>query len=703
MTVLANIPWLGPWLTRKRKASEPSTTRRTRIVAPGERFLQANDICWLVAAYVFVLAPHADRLPWAVSVIGAALLLWRALIAGMGWRHPPAGILYVLVALASVGTWATYGRLWGRDAGVMLLICMMMLKILEMRTTREVTIAIYLGLFLVVTNFFYSQSLPMAGYMLVCLWLFFATMVGFNRIGQRPTLKERLQPAGKMLLFAIPLTVVLFLFFPRIQGPLWRMPDDQRSSRTGLSDTMQPGQISQLIRDESTAFTVSFAGPIPPVPQLYWRGPVMWNTDGREWRMPEAWLGMPQLSSTPIPLADSAAKVTYTVTTEMTNQAWVLGLDIPTSIPSGIGMSRDYQLIAQPSIRVRPGEGATRHNYTITSALSYRADEPRGRQVLRFALDFPANTNPRTRTLGENWKAQYPNPRDRIAEAVRMFEREFVYTLEPPTLNPLNPYDDFLFNTKRGFCEHYSGSFVLLMRAAGIPARVVTGYMGGEVNPFNRTLIVKQSDAHAWAEVYLEGEGWVRIDPTNAVAPTRIERGINAALGPVGMFGAFEAADPLGIIGWSRLQWSAFNYRWNQWVIGYNAEQQRSILARWGIDGSNWMRLTQWLIYGIFALSVGVGLYLLVRDHLDRRGAPLDYPYARFCARLAKIGLARRGDEGPRDYLARIALARPDLAPAARAVIERYEAIRYAGNVDPSLLAEFRMLVRRFSPSAKPA
>jgi protein-glutamine gamma-glutamyltransferase len=673
-----------------RRAESNDMTARASVVSASSGFLPASEIYWLLAACVFVLAPHADRLPIAVSIVGAFVLIWRAMMAGRGWRQAPRIALYALVVVAAAGTWSTYGRLWGRDAGVMLLICMMLLKLLEMRTTREVTIAVYLGLFLVVTNFFYSQSIMMAGYMFVCLWIFFATMVGFNRIGQRPTLKDRLRPAGLMLLAAMPLAIALFLFFPRIQGPLWRMPDDQRTSRTGLSDNMNPGQFAQLIRDESTAFVVRFDGPVPPVPFLYWRGPVMWETDGRQWRMPETWSGMPQLSSAPLPLLRTEGQITYTVTTEATNQPWVLALDVPTTIPQGIGMSRDYQLIAMPMLRVRPGEGATRHNYTVTSALRYRIDEPRGKSIVRYALTFPDNSNPRTLALGTQWKAQFPEPRQRIAEAVRMFEREFTYTLEPPVLDPKSPYDDFLFNTKRGFCEHYSGAFALLMRASGIPARIVTGYLGGEINPFNNTLIVKQSDAHAWTEVYLEGEGWVRIDPTNAVAPSRIERGIGAALGPIGVFGAFEAADPLGIVAWSRLQWSAFNYRWNQWVIGYNAEQQRHTLARLGINAQDWLRLIQWLVYSAVSLALAGTVWLAWRDWLLARKAPLEASYARFCERMAKAGVSRRPDEGPRDFLARIEAIRPDLASIAREVIWRYEQVRYAGNNDPALVRQIK-------------
>jgi protein-glutamine gamma-glutamyltransferase len=672
--------------------------RASQVVMPGERFLKARDIYWLLAAYIFVLLPHADRLPWTVSIVGALVLAWRAGIAGLGWRHAPRLALYGLVIVAGAGTWATYGRLWGRDAGVMLLVCMLMLKLLEMRSSREVTLAIYLGLFLVITNFFYSQSLTMAGYMLVCLWLFFASMVGFNRINTTPTLKERLKPAALMLLFAMPLAAVLFLFFPRIQGPLWRMPDDQRAARTGLSENMQPGLISQLIRDESTAFTVRFAGPVPPSSVLYWRGPVMWNTDGSNWTMPENWSGQPLLSAQPLPLKRQGGEITYTITTEMTNQPWVLALDVPATVPQGVGMSRDYQLVAQPSVRVRPGEGASRANYTVTSHLGYQIDEPRGKNVLRYALEFPQGTNPRTRALGESWRAKHPtSPRERLNEALRLYEREFTYTLEPPPLAPAAPYDDFLFNTKRGFCEHYSGSFVLLMRAAGLPARVVTGYMGGEINPYNNTLIVKQSDAHAWTEVYLEGEGWLRVDPTNAVAPTRIERGIGAALGPVGVFSAFEAADPLGVVAWARLQWSAFNYQWNQWVIGYNPETQRSFMERLGITQADWFKLTMWLIYSGMTLAALAAAWMLLYDKVLGRKPPLDAHYARFCERLAKAGLPREPHEGPRTYLARIAESRPDLAGAAAEIIQRYEAIRYGGDESANAVAELGRLTRAFA------
>jgi hypothetical protein len=235
------------------------------------------------------------------------------------------------------------------------------------------------------------------------------------------------------------------------------------------------------------------------------------------------------------------------------------------------------------------------------------------------------------------------------------------------------------------------------MRAAGIPARVVTGYLGGEINPYNQTLIVKQSDAHAWTEVYLPQSGWVRIDPTSAVAPTRIERGLSAAFGPVSAFAAFEAADPLGLVAYARLQWSAFNYRWNQWVIGYNTEQQRDFLARFGIEAADWLKLTQWLIGLGIALAALGGIIELTRNHLGGRKAPVERAYARFCARLAKAGLARQPHEGPRDYLARVIRARPDLEQPASEIVEAYVALRYAADTRSETLQRLQAGVARFA------
>jgi transglutaminase-like putative cysteine protease len=657
--------------------------------------LDARTILWLVASMGFVAAPHALRLPWWVGSIFGLALAWRAWIAWRATRFPPRWLLLALTLGAVVATFVGYGRITGRDGGTTLLVLMVGLKLLEMRTSREVVLSIHLGFILVMTNFLFSQTIPTGLYMLACVWLFVATLVGFHRgVGRTPSLRERLLPSGMLILQALPLMLVFFLLFPRVQGPLWALPQDARAGMTGLSDSMTPGNISKLIQSEDVAFRVQFIDDMPPLQSLYWRGPVLTEFDGRTWRS----TGWPnpnlQASTWTVPVAGrldyerAERRVRYAVTVEPHGKHWLFGLDVPASLPPGASVRPDLQIRS-----VRPVDARLRYemsswlDYSFGSRLSPSARDP--------ALDLDTSRNPRAVELGRQWARDSANPEEIVGRALDFFNRQFAYTLEPPLLATEHPYDEFLFTAKRGFCEHYSGSFALLMRAAGIPARVVTGYLGGEINPFNRELIVRQADAHAWVEVWLAERGWVRLDPTSIVSPVRAQGGINAALGPIGVLPSLIAADRLHVLANLRFAWETLNSHWNQWVLGYNQERQRHLLGRLGIDDVDWKSLALWL--GIGSLVVGglVGLGLVLRD-LPRRRDAVVVAWDRYCAKLAAQGITRAPHEGPADYLARVAAARPDLAEEARAITERYIAARYGAGLSPEQGRELRRRVRAF-------
>jgi len=645
--------------------------------------LDARGVMWLLGAMLFVVTPHLLRMPEWVAGFFLAMVAWRGWVAWRARHFPLRWLVFLLTVGAIAGTFLQYGRLFGRDAGTTLLILMAALKLVEMRTSREVLLAIHLGFVLVMTNFLYSQTIPMGAYMLACVWLFVATLVGYQRIPARaPTVAERLVPAGKLLAQALPLMLVLFFLFPRVAGPLWALPQDARAGLSGLSDTMTPGNISKLIQSEATAFRVEFEGDIPAYQWLYFRGPVLWAFDGRSWRMPEF------SPAAPLDYPRAERPVKYTVTLEPHGKHWLFALDVPGTLPPGVSARHDLQLRS-----VRPIDSRLR--YEMTSYLDYRFGEKLPRGFREFALAFDERRNPRTLALGRQWAAENPEPRRVIGRALQYFNTQFTYTLEPPLLESDDPYDEFLFDKKRGFCEHYAGSFALLMRAAGIPSRVVTGYQGGEINPLNRELIVRQADAHAWVEVWLENEGWIRIDPTSAVSPDRIDNGINAALGPIGVIPSIIAADRLGILANLRFAWDALNSQWNQWVLGYNVDRQRQFLSRFGLDAVDWVKLAIWLAAVSFAVGGLVSLALVVRD-LPRRDPPAVRAWKRFGEKLARAGLARLPHEGPVDYLARVSAARPDLAAQAEAITERYVRARYGAGITPPEAKELARLVRRF-------
>ncbi len=657
--------------------------------SPASPHLDVRNLMWLLVAMAFVVAPHLPRLPDWVAAFFLLVVGWRGWMAWTAMRVPPRWLVAAITVAATLGTYLQYGRITGREAGVTLLIVMAALKLLEMRTQREVVLAIYLGFFLVMTNFLFSQAIPLGLYMLVCVWIFIATLVGFNRVGRSPSLGERLRPALALLVQALPLMVAFFILFPRVQGPLWALPQDARSAASGLSDTMAPGSVSSLIQSDALAFRVNFIGERPPYSALYFRGPVLPEFDGVTWRM---WAA-PQKGD--LVYTDTGNPTRYVITLEPNNKTWLFALDVPSAVPEGSYSLADLQIRARKPVDERL-------RYELTSWLSYRYGQSMGPLQQQWMMRFDPARNPRTVALGREWARETQDAHALVARAMQMFNRQFIYTLEPPLLDPRDPYDDFLFNSRRGFCEHYAGSFALLMRAAGIPARVVTGYQGGEVNPFNNELIVRQADAHAWAEVWIRDEGWVRVDPTAAVSPTRVESGVNAALGPIGVASSIIAGDPLGVLSKFRYGWQMMNSQWDQWVVGYNVDRQRQFFADLGFPSIDWRTLGFWLLIAMICVGGAVTAGLLVRDRAPRREASLG-AWNRYCAKMAAAGLARAPHEGPMDFLARVKALRPECATTAAEITRRYVEARYGAGASRDELRRLASLVREFRASPDPS
>ncbi len=647
----------------------------------GQPPLQGIHVRWLLAALALAFLPHLAHLP---PVIGAACLLagvWRWQAARQLWRLP-GKTLRLLLTLAAMGTvYLTFGTVLGRDAGTALLALMLALKLLEMQRQRDAAIVIALAYFFTVTLALYSQAAPLLAYQFLVLLMITASLLQLNRPNNPAATGQALRQAGKLLLQALPVMLVLFLLFPRLPGPLWGSP--QGGGGSGLDDNMTPGSISHLGLSDAVAFRVEFNGPIPDNRQLYWRGPVLWYSDGRSWHAEEPGR-RPAASLVELMLAGDPLR--YHVTLEPHGRRWLYALDLPTTIPPGSQRSSDLLLLAN-----HPVNRVTR--YTVSSHLHYRTG-PLTAGQRRRALQQPPGINPRTRALGRQWAAAAPDQWAVVQEALRYFrEQPFHYTLEPPLLEQPDPMDQFLFETRRGFCEHYAAAFTVLMRAAGIPSRIVTGYQGGELNPVGKYLIVRQRDAHAWAEVWLAGRGWVRIDPTAAVAPERIEKGIDSVLEPEFRQG-FEkgALAPL----WQRLRYGmdALNNGWNQWVLGYGPQLQQQLLSRWGMD--SWAAKALGMIVTLAVVIAALALYLLYRQ--QGRRDPVAHAYRRFCRKLARRGLGRRHSEGPQDFADRIMRERPDLAPEVSLISRLYIALRYGSGGENSQLVELRRQIRRFSP-----
>jgi transglutaminase-like putative cysteine protease len=587
-----------------------------------------------------------------------------------------------MTLLVAAGLFFSYGLSFGRDANVALLVILCGLKLLEMNSQREALLVCFLSYFLIITNFLYSQSIPTALYMGIVMVVATATLISLSDEKNSLSTRQRLRLSSTLLMQALPVMLVLFFLFPRVAGPFWKLPLDSHSGITGLSDSMSIGDVSQLSLSDEVAFRVKFDADIPPPEQRYWRGPVLWWTNGRDWKSGfQQYQLIDQLNIHP---TDQAFD--YAVTLEPHNERWLFALELPIQAPTEASMTPDYRILAEQPVRERM-------RYQLRSYTHYRADLITNVQE-RLALQLPRGKHPGARALAAQWRQE--SPEAIVERALRYFNEEpFVYTYTPELLLD-DPIDEFLFETRQGFCEHYAAAFTVLMRAAGIPARVVTGYLGGNVNPIGNYLIVRQRDAHAWSEVWLPNKGWVRIDPTNAVAPTRVEQGIESAL-PT----AFNPLDlsrdsPLVKI-WQQLGngWDALNNGWNQWILGYGPARQRELLSRLGMPGIDWGGMAVALVIIIACLLLGYAVWMFLVPQLAVRD-PAQQIYLRFCKKLARQGLHRHPSEGPLDFASRVSAARPDLAAPIQNIIELYVQTRYRSQFQT--VAQLRKAVLHFRP-----
>lgn len=646
--------------------------------------LDRATFLWCAGAVIASLLPVMPALPpW----LSAALVL----VAGVGVAH---GVLRrqmtawvrlpLTLGLAGLTLFA-YNFRFGRDTGAALLATMLALKLLETRGVRDVRSVLSFSLFAIMAGFLQDQgpqTLLLAVLATVLVLAGLARVAEIDLPGAAPTpvrARARLAFVGKLLALSLPLAAVAFFLFPRLGSPLWGVPENINEARTGLSNEMTPGDISQLYSDDSPAMRVVFDGTPPPPASLYWRGPVFTRFDGRRW---SRWDGEAYFD--PVVLEPVGPLLSYDVTQEPTDRRYMVGLDVPVDIPDTARMGADrslYSLKRQSEVS----------RYRMASALEYRF-EPELRPVYRsMALDLPRDFNPRTRALVDEWRAADPRPEAIAQRALQWFNREFTYNLVSPLLGR-HSVDEFLFDTKTGYCEHFSSSFAVMMRMAGIPARVVTGYQGGYLNDFGDYIVVRHSDAHAWTEVWLDGgRGWTRIDPTSAVAPERIERGDGNFADEEGFFA--RVGKPL---------FDAYDFvrrGWNDLVLGFNAARQQSLLQPLGIEAGDWPKIG--MLLGVtVTLAMAATFFLLLRAPRRVRD-PLQQAWTGFAARLARAGVAKQAHEPALQFATRAAAALPEHADAVLALSWRYVQRRYArASVDaPHAPANDRQLcddLRRF-------
>ncbi|GAB6095758.1 protein-glutamine gamma-glutamyltransferase TgpA [Desulfatiferula olefinivorans] len=640
---------------------------------------------FLVAALVAGLAPHVFDLPlwitaWCLTAWGVILILDRKKLG-----LPPRWIFRLLALGAFAAVVVTSRGRFSGDAGIGLLCLMASLKPFEIQTARDRMITVFLAYFMVASGMFFSTTLEMS------LYLFFSVIVISGlliRINHREVpLRSGLILSLTMTLQALPLAVILFTAFPRIQGGLWGI-QQRRTGLVGLSGTLSPGSLSGLVKNDAVAFRAAFDGPVPPSSDSYFRGLVFDSFDGRRWR---------EVRQTP-PLTRTVSDtdtVTCDIILEPHSERWLFGPDYPVSVSDG------YLLLDNHTVRSRE-RVVSKIRYTVRSARGGETGEHDGWSWVSRSL--PAQSNPRTRDLARRFRSEASTDQALVDIVLDFFHSEpFYYTENPPLLGQ-DPVDEFLFRTRRGYCEHYASAFAVLMRAADIPARVVGGYLGGDLNPYGNYLIVRQARAHAWAEVWLDGRGWVRVDPTAAVAAERVEGGGTGTIQADG--GGGDASETRGLFDTLTknllMGWDSLNYLWYARVMSYTAQSQRQLFERLGISLST---LKDRLALLGMALVLAGGVTLLIVLWLALRARVPEDPvagvYRILDRKLERVGLSRRPHEGPKTWGRRVAASRPDLAPEVTEMLHDYEALRYAQVQDRTeRLRVFRKRVRRFRPRA---
>ncbi|TWI06764.1 transglutaminaseTgpA domain-containing protein [Aerolutibacter ruishenii] len=614
---------------------------------------------WAFAAGAASLTPMLLQLP---NVMAGTIAACAIAVAALAWRQPAHSLIRLLLAVSLVGTVLALSRFsFGRDTGCAMLAAMLAIKPSETATLRDARSLVGFALFAPFATFLLDQGpLSLALGLLATL----ISLLALQRFADveagdtsAPTLRHRLPAIGRLVAMGVPLTLAAFWLFPRMATPLWGVPE-RALARPGLSDSMTPGEWVDLMNDDTPTLRVRFFGAAPRQEQMYWRGPVLWQFDGRSWTQPGWYRNLPVADTEP-----AETRWDYEMEVESTDRRQLVALDLPLSAPAGTRLSIDHGLWAE-----HPQTTLGRWRVQSAPPRRYQAELP---QTLRHAaLELPPGYNPRTLALARQWRAEAGADDAAIVQrAMAWIRAEFAYTLDTPLLGR-HAVDEFLFDYKQGFCEHFSSAFVVLMRGAGIPSRVVTGYAGGYRNPIGNYWLVRRSDAHAWAEVWLPDRGWVRVDPTAAVAPERIYDTLEDRAPGAGMFGAAGGVTPLLDMGdWLRRGW-------NDFVLGFNAARQQDLLKPLGMDPLGGRGLI-----ALFGAAGGLALLwmLWLSTREPHEADPVLRAWHRMDRRYRRLGLGRESHETADDWARRVATARPDLGRDLLKLSHRFINWRYAG------------------------
>jgi protein-glutamine gamma-glutamyltransferase len=639
-------------------------------------------LIFLLSSIGLITLPHVYHLHLAVFGFFCFLLAWRLVGIWKPERLPTFPIILLLIVSGMAILYTQHRGILGRDGGTSLFVIALGLKLMEIKSERDLYLINYLAFIVAASQFLYEQSILMAAYILFVCCVLLGSLVFINSYVAKTG--TSLKKAAVIIAQAIPMAIVVFILFPRVEAPRWLLFNDEQKAKMGLSDTMEPGSITDLGMSDELVFRVKFTGAIPPAKQRYWRGPVLTQTDGKKWTQAndlsyQQYLDQPTFSGKPYQ---------YTLLMEPQEKNWVFALDMPADFPNPLRQNANYQLLTSDDLRKRT-------EFKLTSYPAYNTGYLTKTEY-KDARQLPGVPSDNIKQLVAQLHGFDSAPEVFVNQLLNHFRQEdFHYTLTPPLMED-NPIETFLFETRYGFCSHYASAFVYLMRVADIPARVVTGYQGGEFNEVGKFLEIKQADAHAWAEVWLDKQGWVRVDPTAAIAPERIEKNIDIArLVPGGLIsyatpGSGQAA--FNLLKQARQLWSNVDYNWQRWVINYNNANQASFLSSFGI--ADFKTMVYWMMSIVGIITALLSLFLF-----HQKPKPTDRTlkvYNRFLKKIAEAGLSKNTGEGARSFAERIKPKLPGHAVSIEQITAAFIDQRYGSKPTEDGLKGLNRLIGLF-------
>lgn len=635
-----------------------------------------SSLPWTMTALAVSIVPHLPYLPIWISIALFGCMIWRYAIEKRRRSLPSAWFRALLALACFLGVLQTYSTVSGVGPGSALLAIMAALKLLETRKRRDQFVLLFISIFLVMSALLREQYLWSLPYLVVSIIVIMTAWLRMSA-AHYETARQSFLTGGRLLLYAAPLAVAMWIFFPRIAVPFWAVPMDTGTATTGISDSMSPGDVSKLSRSDAVAFRVKFDGPTPAARDRYWRGLVLTVFNGRTWSMNDPYEGARVHEI----VSGQGDPIKYQITLEATRQPYVFALDMPWSWT----LERTFMGPQQQLVNARPID--QRVAYEAVSYTTFSTDANLGDYARSWYQRLPDASNPRTRRLAQEMRNAAKSDKAYIESVLRKFyTEEYFYTLEPPPLGN-NSVDRFLFDTRRGFCEHYASAFAVMMRAADIPARIVLGYQGGEINSMAGHLIVRQSDAHAWNEIWLEEHGWYRVDPTAAVAPGRIDLGASdAAFQGVGE--AWGLSAPSQILHRLSMTIDALDAKWNDWVLGYGPDKQDEFMQRLGMHDPDWQKMMLTMIGLILGLIGLISLLLALRYRPPAKD-PAAILFKRF---VRKTGLEPGIGETAESFSRRAMQTGTLPADTVRSVTTAYHDARY-GPADESAIARLKRAV----------